>query len=157
MPPDKSQSDFCAMLNRYGVPFAVIGGHAVQFHGYLRATEDLDLLWLRTPETELRLLEALCEVQAQWISDERDPQTNLERLVDVSLPYVRSTHLMMLVTKCGFVDLFDFVPGYPDADVSEALAHSIPHGTLRYISLDWLKKMKQASGRHRDREDLERL
>lgn len=30
------------VLARHGVPFVVIGGHAVNFHGSLRATEDTD-------------------------------------------------------------------------------------------------------------------
>ena len=36
-------------LNRHAVPFVVIGGHAVNVHGYARATEDTDLLWVRSP------------------------------------------------------------------------------------------------------------
>ena len=35
------------VLSEHGVPFVVIGGHAVNLHGVLRATEDTDLLWLR--------------------------------------------------------------------------------------------------------------
>ena len=35
------------VLARHGVPFLVIGGHAVSFHGYVRATEDTDVLWVR--------------------------------------------------------------------------------------------------------------
>ena len=35
------------VLCKHGVPFVVIGGHAVNVHGVLRATEDTDLLWLR--------------------------------------------------------------------------------------------------------------
>ena len=31
------------LLARAGVPFVIIGGHAVVFHGYLRTTEDADL------------------------------------------------------------------------------------------------------------------
>jgi hypothetical protein len=29
---------------RHGVPFVVVGGHAVNFHGFIRATEDTELL-----------------------------------------------------------------------------------------------------------------
>jgi peptidoglycan/xylan/chitin deacetylase (PgdA/CDA1 family) len=28
------------VLQRHGVPFVVVGGHAVNFHGFIRATED---------------------------------------------------------------------------------------------------------------------
>jgi hypothetical protein len=40
------------VLARHGVPFLVIGGHAVSFHGYVRATEDTDIVWMRSPEAE---------------------------------------------------------------------------------------------------------
>ncbi|MFM7035050.1 MAG: hypothetical protein ACKOYJ_07695 [Planctomycetia bacterium] len=38
------------VLLRHRIPFVVIGGHAVNVHGHLRATEDTDVLWLRSPE-----------------------------------------------------------------------------------------------------------
>ncbi len=33
------------LLARAGVPFVIIGGHAVVFHGYVRTTEDADLIF----------------------------------------------------------------------------------------------------------------
>lgn len=38
-----------------GVSVVVIGGHAVNYYGYLRATEDLDVLFERTEESERAL------------------------------------------------------------------------------------------------------
>ena len=43
MAPDRG---LLTILARYGVPFVIIGGHAVNYHGHLRATEDTDILWL---------------------------------------------------------------------------------------------------------------
>jgi hypothetical protein len=40
------------VLSRHGVPFVVVGGHAVNFHGFIRATEDTDVLWIRSPAAE---------------------------------------------------------------------------------------------------------
>ena len=37
------------VLTRHGVPFVVVGGHAVNFHGFIRGTEDTDVLWVRSP------------------------------------------------------------------------------------------------------------
>ena len=68
-----------ALLKRHGVPFVVIGGHAVNFHGYGRATEDVDVLWLRTAISEKALFAALAEINAQYISDEIDLATGMER------------------------------------------------------------------------------
>jgi hypothetical protein len=145
------------LLARAGVPFVVIGGHAVNFHGHIRATEDTDLIFERSPASEAALLEALESIHACWISDERDPATGLERLVPVSSSYLRAEHLMMLTTDLGFVDLYDYVPGFPDVPVAEVFSDCIELDNLRFVSLPWLRKLKQAAGRHKDLDDLEHL
>lgn len=78
------------VLNRHGVPFLVIGGHAVSFHGYVRATEDTDVLWMRSPESERALLAALEELKAEYIGNEIDPATGIERTYPVTASFVRS-------------------------------------------------------------------
>jgi hypothetical protein len=140
------------------VPFVVVGGHAVTFHGHVRATEDVDIVWLRSPDADRRLVAALKEVNACWIDSDIDPATGLERLVQVTDPYVASKHLLMLVTDYGFLDLFDYVPGLADVTPDELAARSVatPDG-LRYASLDDLRRMKQASGRPKDMDDLQNL
>ena len=107
-------------LNRHRVPFVVIGGHAVNFHGFVRATEDTDVIILRSLDCERAVLGALTEVNAKWISDELDPTTGIERTYPVSAAYIRANRLMMLVTDHGFLEIFDFVPGYPHTDVAES-------------------------------------
>ena len=145
------------LLARAGVPFVIIGGHAVNFHGHVRATEDTDLIFERSPASEEGLLKALESIHACWISDERDPATGLERLVHVSASYVRGQHLMMLTTDIGFLDLYDYIPGFPDVPVAEVFSDSIELDNLRFVSLRWLRKMKQSAGRHKDLDDLEHL
>lgn len=152
-PPD----ELLRVLERHGVPFVVIGGHAVNFHGYVRSTEDLDVIWLRAPAAERSLLAALNDIHAQWISDEIDPATRIEKLVTVDAGYVRLNHLMMLVTDHGFLDLFDYIPGFPDVDVQEVFNQSVLSQGIRYVSLPWLKQMKKAAGRPQDLSDLENL
>ncbi|MGA2497386.1 MAG: hypothetical protein ABSH20_06575 [Tepidisphaeraceae bacterium] len=157
MTASRPQHEFYTLLRKHAVPFVVIGGHAVQFHGYVRNTEDVDLVWMRSAESEAKLAAALQEANATWISDERDPQTGLEKLIPVSLSYVRANHLMMLCTDYGFVDLFDYIPGFPIADVGEVYRDSVLAGDIHYVSIDWLRKMKQAADRPKDRLDLEKL
>jgi hypothetical protein len=145
------------LLARAGVPFVIIGGHAVNFHGYVRATEDADLIFERSPASEAALLEVLQSIHACWISNERDPVTGHERLVPVSPSYVRGQHLMMLTTDLGFLDLYDYVPGFPDVPVADVFCDSIELDDLRFISLRRLRELKQAAGRHKDFDDLEHL
>ncbi len=145
------------VLARAGVPFVVIGGHAVNFHGYVRTTEDADIVFFRSPESEARLLKALESVNARWISDDIDPSTDIERQVPVSAAYVMANHLMMLTTDAGFVDIYDYIPGFPEVSPQDLLADSVPMGDLRFVSLQWLRRLKERAARHKDLDDLENL
>jgi len=154
MAPDRSLLD---VLHRHGVPFVVIGGHAVNYHGYLRATEDTDVVWQRSPDSEPRLLAALEELSAEWIGDEIDPATGIERTWPVTASFVRGRSLMMLCTRAGYLDLFDHVPGIEGARVEELFDDAGTVDGIRYVSLVWLRRLKAAAGRPRDLLDLENL
>ncbi len=145
------------VLAKHEVPFVIIGGHAVTYHGYVRATEDTDVVVQRTPDSDLVLFAALSEVHAQWIGDEIDPATGIERTYPVSLGYIRASRLMMLITDFGFLDIFDYIPGHPDAAVELLFTSAAESQGRRFASLDWLRKMKQAAGRAKDQIDLENL
>lgn len=144
-------------LRRHGVPFVIVGGHAVNFHGYVRATESTEVVWLRSPESEDSLARALAEVDAKYIGNDIDPTTGIERTYPVTPAFVRASHLMMLWTIHGFLSLFDHVPGVPDTDVGELFASAVEADGLRFPSLGWLRRMKQAAGRTKDLLDLENL
>ena len=145
------------LLTKHDVPHVIIGGHAVSFHGYVRATEDIDVVVKRTPDVEQALLAALTEVHARWIGNEIDPETGIERTFPVSLAYIRASRLMMLVTDYGFMDIFDFVPGCPDEPVERLFDSATESHGRRFASLSWLRKMKQSAGRAKDQLDLENL
>jgi hypothetical protein len=145
------------VLQRHGIPFIIIGGHAVNFHGYQRITEDTDIVWLRSDESEKALMQALSEIDARYIGKEIDPGTGIEKTYPVTLSFIQSSHLMMLCTSLGFLDLFDYIPGAPDEDVAKLMKSSIESEGLRFASLDWLRQMKRTTGRPKDKLDLENL
>lgn len=151
------KADLFEILIDCRVPFVVIGGHAVSYHGYVRATEDHDIVFLRSPESEAALFEACRKLKAAWISDEIDPATGMERLVNVSFAYIQREHLMMLWTECGYLDIYDHIPGFPTEDVSQLFESAELLKGIRFVSLDWLRRMKRASGRPQDLKDLEHL
>jgi len=152
------QRNLLRAFGRHGVDVVVVGGHAVVFHGHVRATEDVDVVWHRSEAGESSLLAALAAINARWVSNAIDPATGLERLVPVSPAYVRATHLMMLVTDHGFLDVFDYVPGCPDASVADFIRDSVVAADgVRYASLPWLRRMKRAAARPQDLADLEHL
>ena len=57
----KDFKEFLQYLNAHGVEYLVIGGHAVAFHGYPRATADLDVWVAIKQEDALRVVAALKE------------------------------------------------------------------------------------------------
>lgn len=154
MPPELELVD---VLRGHGVPFVVVGGHAVNVHGYRRATEDTDVVWLRSPAAEEALFRALTEVDARHIGRDVDPATGLERMIPVTIEWIRASHLMMLWTRHGFFDLFDYIPGFPAEAVGQLLATGMDVNGVRFASLEWLRRMKRAAGRPKDLLDLQNL
>ena len=71
--------------------------------------------------------------------------------------YLEAERLMMLCTNAGFLDLFDYVPGLPQTPVASVWEAAIDLDGVRFVSLDWLRRMKQAAGRPKDLLDLENL
>ena len=57
----------------------------------------------------------------------------------------------------AILDLFDYIPGLPSADVQELFRTSIECEGFRFASLDWLRQMKRAAARTKDQLDLENL
>jgi len=129
----------------------------VNFHGHVRRTEDIDVVWVRNQQFEVALSNALTEIGAEYIGREIDPATRIERTYPITLGYIQTHPLLMLCTSRGFLDLFSYVPGFPEADVQAFYDASVESAGIRYTSIDWLRKMKKASGRHKDLDDLENL
>ena len=153
----RDDQEIFKVLQRHHVPFVVIGGHAVNYHGYGRTTEDVDIVWLRSPTAEQSLHAALREIDAAYIGNQIDPATGIEQTLPVSLPFIQSTSLMMLVTRHGFLDLFDYVPGVPAENPGALLDSAVETGGLKYVSLGWLRRLKEVSGRPKDVIDLQNL
>jgi hypothetical protein len=140
-----------------GMQLVVVGGHAVNFHGYLRATEDVDIVFKRTSETEQTLLQTLQENGAYWIGDDIDAKTGLESVHPVTMSYIQNTRLMMLGSNAGWLDLFDFIPGMPNEPLDDLFATAVYAEGRPFASLDWIKRMKRVAGRPQDQLDLDNL
>ncbi len=149
--------DIAQRLVDAGVPSIIIGGHAVNFHGYPRSTQDVDIIYQRTPDSMRALLEVLTELDAYWISDEIDSSTGIEKIMPVTVDYIEREHMMMLGTKLGYVDLFDFIPGLPAESLTDLFSSASSSGSLKFANLHWLRRMKASAGRPQDLIDLANL
>lgn len=55
----KQLTKVCDLLNRHGVKYVVIGGWAINIHGYERATRDIDLIVDVSADNIARIKQAL--------------------------------------------------------------------------------------------------
>lgn len=115
------------------------------------------MLRIRSPVAEASLLKALEEIAAEYISKEIDPATGIERTHPVTASFLLAERLMMLCTTAGFLDLLDCVPGYPAVPVATVWETGVELDGIRFASLEWLRKIKQAAGRPKHLLDLENL
>ncbi len=144
-------------LVAHDVRFVLIGGLAGNLRGTADLTNDLDICYARDAENLERLVGALRELVARL------------RVADPSvgdLPFQLDAQTLRLGDSFTFVtDAGDFdilatpsgTRGFEDLDIL-ATAFDLGEGlVVRVVSLEDLMRMKQASGRAKDRIHLEHL
>lgn len=137
-------------LESHGVEYLTIGGVAVNAHGHLRNTRDVDVLIEWTAENMRRLAAALDELDAELL--DVDP-LNPDDLLNGGNFTLR--------TASGGLDLFDpdEIPGgRPYEEMRPRAVEATVDGVrIRAVGLDDLIRLKRASGRDRDLEDVATL
>jgi hypothetical protein len=142
------------VLNDHGARFVVIGGVAVAAHGYLRATEDLDMVPDPDRENLDRLIDALGSLDATLPTaggrpfDVGGDRGSLYRGGNVTAD-----------TRFGGVDIVQLARGVPSYSILErdAVESDVLGVPVRICSLARLREMKAAQNRAQDRADLENL
>lgn len=143
LPPDFKE--FLRLLNVKEVEYLLIGGYAVGYHGYPRATGDMDVWVGSRRENAERLVGALRDFGFDL--PELSPELFLqqERIVRMGVPPFR----IELLTTISGVD-FDECRAERVVDVIDGVEVSL-------INLEHLKENKKASGRPKDANDLGNL
>jgi hypothetical protein len=143
LPPDFSA--FLKLLGEYEVEYLLIGGYAVGYYGYVRATADMDI-WIRRDEVNA---ERMVTVLKEFGFTVPDLNTALfldpDRIVRMGMPPHR-IEIMMSVDGVEFGACYEVreIAAWDDVRVN-------------VISLEHLKQNKRASGRLKDLADLEYL
>ncbi|HVE17060.1 MAG TPA: nucleotidyl transferase AbiEii/AbiGii toxin family protein [Chthoniobacterales bacterium] len=147
-------------LDAAEVRYLIAGGVAVNGHGYLRFTKDLDLYIQLVPENLLRALRAL-----EQIGFRPNLPLTLEEIADPSLREQWHRDKNMIVVQMWSdlhprtpIDIFisepfDFNSAYSAAPRIEM----IPGVHARLVPLDQLIGMKLESGRPQDLIDVDHL
>jgi hypothetical protein len=141
-----------AVLSAHGVDYVVVGGLAVQVHGHVRMTNDLDLIPAPSRENMRRLADALNELGAHVLN----PGGEGTRIDARMLP---RAELWQFATAAGDIDVLHDAPGAAAFEDLRARALEVPLGDLRipFAGRDDLISMKRASGRPVDLGDVAAL
>lgn len=148
-------------LHDAGVDHVIIGGFAVNAHGVIRPSKDLDIVPDPDPENLRRLAALLTDLEATQVGSDEfkagefpyDPTDAAELQAGTNF---------RLETRLGDLDIMQWVAGIEHEPAYEQLAVQAIEGALsgvplRVCSLEHLIAMKRAAGRPRDIDDLSRL
>jgi len=137
--------EFLRLLQAHEVEYLLIGGYAVAYHGYPRATQDLDIWIAIEPGNAARMTAVLREFGFDAANLSADLFLRDNKIVRMGIPPMR-IEVMTTISGVGFAECYA-------AKVTDAL-DGVP---VSIIGLRHLKLNKQASGRHKDLDDLEHL
>jgi len=143
LPPDFKE--FLQLLKEHDVRYLLIGGYAVGYHGYARATDDMDIWVAIHPENARQLVLAM---QAFGLADPNlTPELFLQKpkIIRLGFPPMR----LEITTSISGVEFEDCY--------AVRLVDKLDGIEVNLIDLENLKKNKKASGRPKDIADLEKL
>ena len=143
LPPDFKE--FLKLLNAHQIKYLLIGGYAVGYHGYPRATADMDIWIAMNPENAEKVVAALKQFGFNIPDLSVEMFLKLNQIIRMGLPPVR----IEILTSISGVS---FEECYPERVVDE-----LDGVEVNLISLRHLKINKKAFGRHKDLDDLENL
>lgn len=131
------------ILAELQVPYALIGGLAVQYWGEARFTKDIDLTVIVPIEHEEAFLRALCE--------------RLPPRREDALDFAQRHRIYLAKTKNGFpVDVSLGLPGYEEEMAARAVDYTTKAGDMiRVCSAEDLIIHKAIAGRPQDLRDIE--
>lgn len=140
-------------LHEGGVECIIVGGVAARAHGSARLTDDLDVVYSRTPENLQRMVHALSPV-APYL---RGAPPGLP--FEWSVATLRAGLNFTLITQIGALDLLGEITGGGDYDAlrPHALPVTLFGGTFLLLDLQWLIRVKRAAGRPKDLEVVAEL
>jgi predicted nucleotidyltransferase len=143
LPPDFKE--FLQLLNEHNVEYLLIGGYAVGYHGYPRATGDMDVWVAMSPQNAAGIVAALNAFGFSSATLSSDLFLEANKIIRMGNPPLR---IEVLTTISGV----DFTACY-----NNRITEIIDGVQIPIIALDDLKLNKRASGRIKDLNDLSNL
>lgn len=137
--------EFLRLLNEADFRYLLIGGYAVGYHGYPRATADMDVWVAVSPDNAARLV----DVFRRFGMDDPDLQPGIflqrGKIIRMGIPPMR----IEILTE---IDGVDFAECY-----AARVSAEIDGEKVNIISRQHLRRNKLAASRYKDLDDLENL
>lgn len=143
---DKDHQEFIELLNKHHVEYLLIGGVAVNLHGYSRGTGDLDIWVGSSVENKEKIVTAIEEF---GYDTSEYKKMSVDEITMFSLGSRNEPGHIELTNRIAGIK---FEEAYP-----QAIVNKIEGLTIKYLHFDDLIKNKLASGRPRDIDDVENL
>ena len=137
--------EFLKLLNGHNVAYLLIGGYAVGYHGYPRATADMDIWVAISPDNASKLVHvfSLFGMTDPEVSEELFQERG--KIIRMGVPPMR-IEILTEIDGVSFDECYD-----------ARLTVELDGQLINLISLDHLLKNKRASARHKDLDDLEHI
>jgi hypothetical protein len=150
-----------AALHERGIEHIIVGGFAVNAHGFIRVTKDLDIVPNPAAENLGKLAKLLSDLDAS-VLDTSDFEAAELPVDPTSRDGLELGGNFCLLTDLGRLDVMQWISGVDTGDLYAKLDPDAVEGivegvTFRVCGLEHLLVMKRAAGRPRDLEDLKRL
>jgi len=143
LPPDFKE--FLQLLSSHQVEYLLIGGYAVGYHGYPRATADMDIWIAMHPQNAERVVAALKAFGFDV------PKLSVEL-------FLKENQIICMGVPPVKVDIATTISGVTfDECYAERVVDILDNVEVNIISRKHLKANKKASGRLKDLTDLENL
>lgn len=138
-------ADVASFLDEQAIPYAIIGGLAVQYWGEPRTTRDVDIVVLVAPDRIDSFLAAAVNRYKPRLQD--------------AIAFAQENRVLLIWGEDETpVDIALGLPGYEEEAIRRAATVSIGgRRNIRLISREDLIIHKCIAGRPRDREDIERV
>ena len=143
LPPDFKE--FLNLLKSKNIQYLLIGGYAVGYHGYPRATNDMDIWIAIDPKNAELMVLALKEFGFDTPQLSKNLFLKKNSIVRMGIAPMR-IEILTTISGVNFEECF-----------RQKVVDQIDGIEVNIISLNQLKINKKASGRHKDLDDFENL
>ncbi len=138
-------NDFLKLLNQNEVQYLLIGGYAVGYYGYPRATHDMDIWIAVDPENAEKMIDVMIAFGFEKGALSGEVFLKNDAVVRMGVPPLR-LEILMSASGVEFQDCY-----------GRSLSDDIEGVPVKLIHLEDLLANKIAAGRHKDLDDVSNL